>query len=105
MKKRYGNLNQSVWFLGDYPINYTAKKLLYTDYIKDLLQYNDPERKLKKMPKKPTFCSIIFKVCKNIIKSFFIFRMYKYYKTVLKQNYLNERRNTLTITTNTLGAK
>jgi hypothetical protein len=105
LKKRKVYPNRTIWYLGGYRLDYNVRELIYNDYLNILSKYNDPNEHLLKMTRKPTFFLIMFKVIKNIIKSFLIYRMYKYFRTMLIQSYLDERKNTLTIITNPVESK
>jgi hypothetical protein len=90
IKNIHTNQNEIIWHLSDYRIDSVVKEVIYSKYIKNLSQYNEPCIDLAKKIQKPTFCAILFMVIKDIIKSFFIFDKYNYYKRLLNDKYFSE---------------
>jgi len=97
IKKMYADSNKEIWYLSSYFIDENIKEIIYANYIKLLTKsdilINDSLMKIRK----PDFKTIFFMVIKNIIKSISIFKMYKYYKNILINEYNNKKRGFLTV--------
>jgi hypothetical protein len=97
IKKIYTDSNKEIWNLGSYYIDNTIKELIYNNYLKLISKDNSfIDDSLLKI-KKPSLGTISKMIIKNIIKSLFIFKMYRYYKNILMDEYNNKRRNILTV--------
>jgi hypothetical protein len=95
----YRDFKKINWYLGGdgYFIDENTKEKIYTKYIKLLSKDNVPINNSLIRIKKPDFITILYMVIKNIIRSLFIFKMYKHYKNILMDEYNNKRRNILTV--------
>jgi hypothetical protein len=104
LKKHTEYQDKISWFFGNYPINKSARELLYTKYLNELTK-NDIEIKKyvnlstdnNKYPKKPNFFRISLRIIKNILKSFCFLQQYKYYSARMNKNYVKEKSNILDI--------
>jgi hypothetical protein len=103
LKKIFENNEKVIWHLSDYKINESINQCLYSEYVNVLY---DIEKEIKgkrfiqtkyKKVKKTSFHFVALLVIKNIIKSFFIFRNYKYYRKKINEEYLQHELNTIEI--------